>query len=64
MKIKEIISHHRNDYVADMECEHCGTVARDKCGYNDANYHERVIPKMCCPACGKNRAGELREVAQ
>ena len=60
MKIKAILSSHRNDYTADMECEHCGHVQRDNWGYNDANYHENVIPHMHCGACGKRRDGALR----
>lgn len=61
MQIKRITSQHRNDFNADMECEHCGHVEKLKDGYNDAFYHERVIPAMHCTECGKNRAGELRK---
>ena len=60
MKIKEMLSSNRNDYTADMECEHCGHVQKDRYGYNDANYHNNVIPTQHCQGCGKNRAGELR----
>lgn len=60
MKIKMITSQHRNDFSADMECEHCGHVDKLTTGYNDAFYHERVIPAMHCTGCGLNRAGEKR----
>lgn len=60
MKIASILSQHRNDYSARMVCEHCDATAVDNCGYNDHNYHANVIPAMHCPACGKNRAGDLR----
>ena len=60
MRIKKIISQHRSDYRAEMVCEHCNAEAIDLYGYNDANYHERVIPAMHCKACGKNRAGVAR----
>lgn len=58
MKIKQILWHHRNDYTAEMECEHCGHVQKDGHGYSDANYYERVIPAMLCQHCGKRSDGE------
>lgn len=58
MRIKELLNKHRNDFVADMVCEHCGRVARLSSGYDDANYHRNVIPNMRCKGCGKNQAGE------
>ena len=58
MKIKRITSTLGNDFRADMECEHCGAEAKLTSGYNDAYYHQRVIPAMHCKACGKNRAGD------
>jgi C4-type Zn-finger protein len=57
MKIKTIISEHRNDFTADMECEHCGNVQRLTSGYHDAFYHTQVIPSQECKKCGLNRAG-------
>ncbi len=63
MKIKNIISRHRNDFRADMECEHCGHVQRNNNGYDDSNYHNRVIPAMTCSACGKNRSGAVPATA-
>lgn len=57
----KIISQHRNDYTATMECEHCGSSHVDKYGYDDSNYHDNVIPKMYCKSCDKNRAGELKQ---
>lgn len=59
MRIKEIHSSHRNDYTATMVCEHCGHVQSDPHGYNDANYHDRVIPRMKCGTCGLDRSGEV-----
>lgn len=43
MRIKEIISQHRRDFKAIFECEHCG-YTETKSGYDDANYHQNVIP--------------------
>lgn len=48
------------DFTGVMECEHCKNKEQLKTGYNDANYHDNVIPKFYCKSCGKNRAG-LRE---
>lgn len=47
------------DFYADMECEHCGHVQKLKSGYDDANYHNNVIPQMTCASCGKMRSGEI-----
>lgn len=59
MRIKTIVSEHRNDFTSDMECEHCGHVYRNTSGYHDNYYHTKVIPSLYCGACGKNRAGEV-----
>jgi hypothetical protein len=61
MKIKKIKSSYRNDFTADMECEHCGHVQNLSSGYSDDFYYSRVIPAMTCQSCGKNRAGESPE---
>lgn len=56
MKIKEITYQHRRDFEALYECEHCGNVVEGT-GYDDAHFHQNVIPKMICEKCGK-QAGE------
>ena len=50
MKIKEITSQNRRDFWAIYECEHCGYTEKGS-GYDDANFHENVIPKMKCREC-------------
>ena len=62
MKISKYLTQHRNDFTADMVCEHCGGHHKLTTGYSDHNYHENVIPSMHCPTCGKNRAGETAPV--
>ena len=52
MKIQKIIYKHRRDFQAIYECEHCGFTKEDG-GYDDAYFHNEVIPKMVCPKCGK-----------
>lgn len=64
MRIVEVTSQHRNDFCADMTCEHCGVEEKLKTGYDDAYYHNHVIPAMHCRSCGKNRAGDLKAPEQ
>lgn len=52
MKIKQVISQQRRDFTATYECEHCGAEERGR-GYDDANFHENVIPQMKCKKCEK-----------
>lgn len=55
MRIKEIFERHRRDFTALYECEHCGHIERGR-GYDDAFFHESVIPDMKCSSCGKQAA--------
>jgi len=61
MKIAKILSEHRNDFTAMMECEHCGATEKLTTGYHDNFYHTKVIPAMHCGACGKDRQGNLNK---
>lgn len=63
MKIKTILSQHRRDFSATMECEHCGHESHLSSGYDDANYHQNVIPEMECPECGKKAPESYRALA-
>jgi predicted RNA-binding Zn-ribbon protein involved in translation (DUF1610 family) len=56
MKIKKILYQHRRDFRADYECEGCGRIKKNGEGYDDANFHQNVIPKMRCPSCGRTSA--------
>jgi len=51
MKIKKITEQYRRDFYAIYECEHCGHEISGS-GYDDANFHQNVIPKMKCGKCG------------
>lgn len=56
MRIIKIISQNRRDFWADMECEGCGNVDHDICGYDDDFFHNEVMPNMRkCSKCGKTR---------
>jgi transcription elongation factor Elf1 len=59
MKIKKITSQTRRDFYAIYECEHCG-FEENSYGYDDANFHQNVIPSMKCKQCGKNAASDYR----
>lgn len=52
MRIKTKTSQHRRDFTAIYACEHCGHEVEGS-GYDDAYYHQTVIPGMTCQACGK-----------
>jgi len=53
MRIQKIVSTSRRDFRAIYECESCGWT-RQGYGYDDANFHETVIPAMVCGSCGKS----------
>lgn len=52
MKIKEITGQHRRDFTAIYQCENCGNKCKGS-GYDDANFHNNVIPAMRCKKCGE-----------
>lgn len=60
MKIKEILSQDRRDFTATLVCEHCGHEESLLGGYDDANYHQNVIPNFTCPECGKKAPENYR----
>ena len=62
MKIKKILSQHRRDFRAIYECEHCGFEQEDS-GYDDAFFHNQVIPSKVCPKCGKKAGEDYRPLA-
>ncbi len=52
MKIKEIKSQCRRDFVAVYVCEHCEH-EEEGSGYDDTYFHAQVIPDKKCKKCGK-----------
>ena len=62
MRIKEILSQNRRDFSAVYECEHCGHEHKAG-GYDDTNFHERVIPNMSCKQCGKKAPESYRALS-
>lgn len=52
MRIQKKVSQHRRDFRAIYECEHC-RATHESSGYDDANFHDNVIPRMKCTQCGK-----------
>ena len=59
MKIKTILDQYRRDFFAIYECEHCGHEKKGR-GYDDANFHQNVIPQMKCPECDKVAGDDYR----
>lgn len=62
MKIKRIVDQHRRDFTAIYECEHCHHEKRGS-GYDDAHFHQNVIPKMKCEKCEKTAGDDYRPLA-
>jgi len=62
MHIKKITDQIRRDFWAIYECEHCG-YQQNGSGYDDANFHQNVIPVMKCEVCGKTAGDEYRPLA-
>ena len=52
MKIDKITYQSRRDFKAIYECEGCGHKT-EGWGYDDANFHQNVIPSMTCHKCNK-----------
>ena len=62
MKIKEILYQNRRDFRAIYVCEHCGHEFTGS-GYDDANFHQNVIPKWACEKCGKKADENYRPLS-
>ena len=52
MRIKKILYQHRRDFRAIYVCPFCG-YEKEGSGYDDAYFHQNVIPEMICDKCGK-----------
>jgi uncharacterized CHY-type Zn-finger protein len=62
MKIKRIISQHRRDFKAIYICGHCNKEVTAG-GYDDAHFHNNVIPMMECPSCKKREGDDYRPLS-
>ena len=62
MFIKKITWSYRNDFHADMECEHCKHIHKLTSWYDDQYYHSKVIPAMTCEKCNKNRNWDIPKI--
>ena len=62
MKIDKILGQHRRDFTAVYVCEHCGHT-KEAYGYDDANFHQNVIPAMKCDSCGEVAGDDYRALA-
>lgn len=59
MKIKAILEQHKKFFTATYSC-HCGH-AVELDGYDDADFHAKVIPNMKCPKCGEDASAATEE---
>jgi len=59
MRINQFTYQHRRDFKAIFECEHCHNIYEDW-GYDDANYHNNVLPTIKCPKCGLTSKDDYR----
>ena len=62
MQIKTKLQQSRRDFNAIYACEHCGH-ENTSYGYDDANFHQNVIPNMKCPSCGQSSNGVASSAA-
>ncbi len=62
MRIKEILSQSRRDFIALYECDHCGKIV-EGVGYDDKNFHDNVVPTMKCPGCGEIAKASYRALS-
>ena len=60
MFIKEILTQSRRDFTAILKCEHCWSEDKLNNGYDDAYYHNKVIPWMQCKSCNKQAKENYR----
>ena len=61
MKIKETLYRNRRDFKALFECEHCGEIT-ERWGYDDAYFHNSVIPEIECPKCGLKASDDYKPI--
>lgn len=59
MRIKDLKPGTGRDLYGTLECEHCGHTEKLSGGYDNGHWHGRVLPSFHCPACRKNRAGDV-----
>ena len=59
MHITRIISQHRRDFTAIYECEHCDH-RHQSWGYDDAYFHNEVLPNRECSKCDKKAGPNYR----
>jgi hypothetical protein len=57
MRINNYTFENRNDFHANLVCEHCGHMGELRSGYHDSFYYTQVIPSILCARCNKNRDG-------
>ena len=60
MIIKKITDRSRRDFTAIYECQFCGHTFEGS-GYDDAYFHQHVVPDKVCEKCGISTNSEPQE---
>lgn len=66
MRITKTYAWSRRDFSATLKCEACHHEQEQRNCYDDAHYHNKVIPDIACDECGQstNSLGETPEPAR
>lgn len=62
MRIKNILNRSRRDFTAVYKCEFCNEEVQGY-GYDDANFHDHVVPNLSCRFCKKSSEGQVSSSA-
>ncbi len=62
MRIQTIVSQNRRDFTAIFRCDNCGHEEKRQ-GYDDWNFHNKVVPAMTCPVCEQTEGSNYRPLA-
>jgi primosomal protein N' len=63
MRLIKKTSQHRRDFTGILQCEHCDHRQELRQGYDDTYYHQNVIPRIPCGACGKDSPTDAPKTA-
>ena len=62
MRLKNWIQQSHRYFTTVYQCEHCGAERADR-GYDDAYFHQNVIPAMKCHECGETAPSNAPKTA-
>jgi hypothetical protein len=65
MKLLEITSQSRRDFLGTYQCEFCNHIEKGVSGYDDSYFHNNLTPTMKCKKCGEStisKGGDVQQV--